>query len=421
MNYLLLPDLAAMGMLLGILYFLRRRHPGETVDLWLVGLVFIFLEAIIHAAYPKPGPWRLVAHIAALIFFYVAGIIFLWASGRDLFPRRSSLRYLLINSLPAVALLTMYGLAAHDAWIYEGISGAGLLVGVVSAVAIAGRRKLGRGWWAIAVQGCMWLPVWYLASTGSFRGAAYFVLFVIYLATAVVFELGLPRESLGKVAIVAGFAIWSLVFLTHSWAASHTGYDVISDEIWNLQKFLVTIGMLLVLLEQQVAANEWYALHDHLTGLPNHRLFEKSLAAAVEKSRGGESRTMLLMVDLNGFKLINDSHGHHIGDELLRQLSQNLRGAIRAGDMLARLGGDEFMIIATDLPAGQPGSALAATSVDRISAALRKPVSINGRTFTVTGSIGVAICPDDATDEVQLRKLADQRMYEQKRQIPLGF
>jgi diguanylate cyclase len=421
MNYLLLPDLATMGMLLGILYFLRRRHPGETVDFWLVALVFIFLEAIIHAAYPKPGPWRLVAHIAALNFFYVAGIIFLWASGRDMFPRKSSLRYLLINSLPAVALLTVYGLAAHDAWIYEGISVAGLLVGVVSAFAIAGRRKLGRGWWAIAVQGCMWLPVWYLASTGSFRAAVYFVLFVIYLATAVVFEVGLPRRSLGKVAIVAGFAIWSLVFLTHSWATNHQGYDAIADEIWNQQKFLVTIGMLLVLLEQQAAANEWYALHDHLTGLPNHRLFEKSLAAAVEKSCGGEVRTALLMVDLNGFKLINDSHGHHIGDELLRHLSQNLRGAIRSEDMLARLGGDEFVILATDLPADQPGSALAAATVDRISAALRKPVSINGRAFTVTGSIGVAICPDDATDEVQLRKLADQRMYEQKRQIPLDF
>ena len=82
MNYLLLPDLAAMAMLLGILYFLRRRHPGETVDFWLVALVFIFLEALIHAAYPKPGPWRLVAHVAALNFFYVAGAIFLWASGQ---------------------------------------------------------------------------------------------------------------------------------------------------------------------------------------------------------------------------------------------------------------------------------------------------------------------------------------------------
>ncbi len=124
MNYLLLPDLAAMAMLLGILFFLRRRHPGETVDFWLVALVFIFLEAIIHAAYPKPGPWRQVAHVAALNFFYVAGVIFLWASGRDLFPRGSSLRYLLVNSAPAMGLLSVYGLAGHDARVYEEVAGA---------------------------------------------------------------------------------------------------------------------------------------------------------------------------------------------------------------------------------------------------------------------------------------------------------
>jgi diguanylate cyclase len=421
MNYLLLPDLAAMAMLLGILYFLRRRHPGETVDFWLVALVFIFLEAIIHAAYPKPGPWRLVAHVGALNFFYVAGAIFLWASGRDLFPRRSSLQYLLINSVPVLALLTTYGLAAHDARIYEGICGFGLVIGIVSAVVIAGRRHLGRGWWAIAVQCCMWLPIWYFASAGSFRGAAYFGLFVIYFATAVVFQLGLPRKSLGKFAIVAGFVIWSLVFLLHSWVATRPGFDVIADEIWNLQKFLVTIGMLLVLLEQQVATNEWNAQHDHLTGLPNYRLFEKSLAAAIERSHNGNTRTALLMVDLNGFKLINDAHGHHIGDELLRHISQNLRGAIRARDTLARLGGDEFVIIAGDLPADQAASVIAAASVSRISKALRTPVSLNGEVFTVSGSIGVAICPDDATDEIQLRRLADLRMYEQKRQAALDF
>ena len=100
MNYLLLPDLAAMAMLLSILYFLRRRHPREAVDLWLIGLLFIFFEAIVHAAYPTAGPWRLVAHVVALNCFYVAGAIFLWASGRDLFPRKPSLLYLLINSLP---------------------------------------------------------------------------------------------------------------------------------------------------------------------------------------------------------------------------------------------------------------------------------------------------------------------------------
>jgi diguanylate cyclase len=421
MNYLLLPDLAAMAMLLGILYFLRRRHPGETVDFWLVALVFIFLEAIIHAAYPKPGPWRLVAHVAALNFFYVAGAIFLWASGRDLFPRRSSLQYLSINSVPVVALLTTYGLAAHDARIYEGICGCGLVIGIVSAVVIAGRRQFGRGWWVIAVQCCMWLPVWWLASDGSFRAATYFVLFVVYFATAVVFYLGLPRKSLGKFAIVAGFVIWALVFLLHAWVATRPGYDVIADEVWNLQKFLVTIGMLLVLLEQQVATNEWQAQHDHLTGLPNYRLFEKSLTAAIERSHNGRSRTALLMVDLNGFKLINDAHGHHIGDELLRHISQNLRGAIRARDTLARLGGDEFVIIVGDLPADQPASVIAAASVSRISKALRTPVNLNGEVFTVSGSIGVAIFPDDATEQIQLRRLADLRMYEQKRHAPLDF
>jgi hypothetical protein len=96
MNYLLLPDLAAMAMLLSILYFLRRRHPREAVDLWLVGLLFIFFEAVIHAAYPAAGTWRIVAHVVALNFFYAAGVIFLWASVGDLF--RACSRYFIWSS-----------------------------------------------------------------------------------------------------------------------------------------------------------------------------------------------------------------------------------------------------------------------------------------------------------------------------------
>ena len=215
--------------------------------------------------------------------------------------------------------------------------------------------------------------------------------------------------------------VWSLVFLLHAWVSNHPGYDAIADEIWNLQKFLVTIGMLLVLLEQQVSTNEWHAFHDHLTGLPNQRLFEDRLAAAIKQSQFSNTRTALLMVDLDGFKLINDTHGHDVGDELLRHIAQNLRGAIRPPDTLARLGGDEFIIIATDLPSDQPANVIADTSAERISRALHKPVSINGSAFNVTASIGVAVYPDDATDEVLLRRLADQRMYAEKRQIPLNF
>jgi diguanylate cyclase len=410
-----------MAMLLSILYFLRRRHPREAVDLWLIGLLFIFLEGIVHAAYPAPGPWRLVAHVVALNFFLAAGAIFLWASGRDIFPRKATLVYLLVNSLPVSALLTVYGLAIRDPRIYHAVATCGLFLGVASAFAIARSWKLGRGWWILFVQLCTWVPLWLFASAALFRDAAYFLLFVLYFATAVVFQISLPRRSLGKVAIVTGFVVWSFVFLSHSWAANHAGYDVIADEIWNLQKFLVTIGMLLVLLEQQVSTNEWYAFHDHLTGLPNQRLFEDRLSAAIQQSQVNNTRTALLMVDLDGFKLINDTHGHDVGDELLRHIAHNLRGAIRLPDTLARLGGDEFMIIATDLPSDQPADLIARTSATRISHALHKSVNINGNALTVTGSIGVAVYPDDTTDEVLLRRLADQRMYEQKRQIPFNF
>jgi diguanylate cyclase (GGDEF)-like protein len=407
--------------LLSILYFLRRRHPREAVDLWLIGLLFIFFEAIVHAAYPAPGPWRTAAHVVALNFFLVAGAIFLWASGRDIFPRKAALRYLLVNSLPVSALLTVYGLNIRDPGIYHAVAGFGLILGIVSTFAIARTWRLGRGWWILLVQLCTWIPVGLFASAGSFRDAAYFLLFVLYFSTAVVFQISLPRQSLGKVAIVAGFVIWSFVFLFHSWVTNHPGYDAIADEIWNLQKFLVTIGMLLVLLEQQVSTNEWYAFHDHLTGLPNQRLFEDRLSAAIQQSQVNNTRTALLMVDLDGFKLINDTHGHDVGDELLRHIAHNLRGAIRVPDTLARLGGDEFMIIATDLPSDQPADLIARTSATRISHALHRTVSINGNALNVTGSIGVAVYPDDTTDEVLLRRLADQRMYEQKRQIPFSF
>lgn len=416
MNYLLVPDLAAMALLLAILYFLRKRHPREAVNFWLVGLLFIFFESVVYAAYPPPGPWRLVAHVVALNSFFIAGAIFLWAAGRDLFPRKHALIYVLINSLPTVAFLTVYGLGLHNPRIDHAIALSGLIVGTSSAFLLARTAKLGHGWWLILVQLCTWIPIWLFVSAGLFRAATYFVLFVLYLATAIVFQLNLPSKSLGKVAIVIGFIIWSLVFLSHAWVSNHAGYDAISDQIWNLQKFLVTIGMLLVLLEQQVDSNEWYALHDHLTGLPNRRHFEHSLAAAIQQSQQNNTRTALLILDLNGFKYINDSLGHEVGDQLLQRIAVNLRSVIRTPDTLARLGGDEFIIIATDIPLDQPAHLIVDASTARIDQALSKPVTIAGSVLTMSGSVGVAIYPDDTTDEVLLRRLADQRMYQRKHQ-----
>jgi diguanylate cyclase len=115
----------------------------------------------------------------------------------------------------------------------------------------------------------------------------------------------------------------------------------------------------------------------------------------------------VLMLDLNGFKKINDTLGHHAGDQVLREVSGNLRKGIRASDTLARLGGDEFIIVATDVEQDESMNHF----VDSVRHAVERPIMVEGRTMIMTASLGVAIYPDDAHDSVRLLRIADQRMY----------
>ncbi len=421
MNIRLLPDLVAMAALLAILFFLRRRHSQERVGLWMVGLLFIFLEAIAHTVYSPNGPLHQTSHIVALDSYLTAGLIFLWAASRSLFPRRETLIYLLFNSPSLAALLTIYGLDVRTPGPYRTAILIGGIIAAVSPFLITRTLKIGKAWWLVVPHLLIWGPAWFSVSGAHYRDAAYFPLFVIYLSTAVIFYLSLPRKSLGKICVVAGFTIWSLVFLFHSWVTDRPQYLDVANDIWNMQKFLVTMGMLMVMLEIQVASNEWYGFHDQLTSLPNRRFFEDRLAFALQHSEQTGTRTALIMIDLNGFKLINDSLGHDVGDRLLQHIAHSLRTVIRTPDVLARLGGDEFIIIASDLPAGPSAKHIIAASEARVAEALRKPFPTGGHTLMVNGSVGVSLYPDDTTDEVLLRRLADQRMYEQKRQIPLEF
>lgn len=419
MNVRLLPDLVAMAALLAVLCFLRRRHPQESVGLWIVGLLFIFLEAVAHAVYTPRGPLHVPSHVVALDSYLAAGIIFLWAAAKPLYAHRPTLTYLVVNMPPLAALLTIYGLDIRRPGAYRIAIVCGVVVAAVSPFLINRTLKIGRALWLFVPHLLIWGPAWCSVSGGHYRDAAYFPLFVLYLAIAVIFQLSLPRRSLGKICIVSGFTLWSLVFLFHSWVADRPQYTDVASDIWNMQKFLVTIGMLLVLLEIQVASNEWHGFHDELTGLPNRRLFEDRFAQALQGAERKGTRTALIMIDLNGFKAINDSLGHDVGDRLLQHVAQSLRHVIRVPDVLARLGGDEFIIIASDLPIGPSAKHIAEASRTRVVDALRRPFHYGGHSLTVSGSVGVAIYPDDTADEVQLRRLADQRMYEQKRQIPL--
>ncbi len=152
------------------------------------------------------------------------------------------------------------------------------------------------------------------------------------------------------------------------------------------------------------------AFTDALTGLWNRAVFSQRLDEALAQAKRHTSRLGVIYVDLDGFKGVNDTHGHDAGDQLLLQIATRLRDVVREYDTVARLGGDEFAVLVTHLV---PGALLA--TAERIAAAVALPVSHNGARFQVTASIGLAEYPEHALDAVLLLKLADDAMYRSKR------
>jgi len=152
------------------------------------------------------------------------------------------------------------------------------------------------------------------------------------------------------------------------------------------------------------------AKHDSLTGLPNRAQLQETMQRLTTSARSDDAQFALLLLDLDRFKEINDTFGHHEGDAILQQLGPRIGGAVRDIDMIARLGGDEFAI----LLAGA-GDTVAMLITERVLAALRQPLMMQGRPFEVRASIGVALYPEHGQDPGSLLQSADAAMYTAKR------
>jgi len=158
-------------------------------------------------------------------------------------------------------------------------------------------------------------------------------------------------------------------------------------------------------------ALEHQALHDALTDLPNRALLQDRLAAAIASAQRERSHLALLMMDLNRFKDVNDTFGHHHGDLLLQQVAQRLRGSVRAGDTVARLGGDEFAVLLPHTNAAEDAEHVAFN----LLRVLEAPFEVEGRRLEIGASIGLALFPEHAADADALLKRADTAMYAAKR------
>jgi diguanylate cyclase (GGDEF)-like protein len=154
------------------------------------------------------------------------------------------------------------------------------------------------------------------------------------------------------------------------------------------------------------------AYHDTLTALPNRLVFTDRLALAVNQAQRQGSRLAVLFLDLDHFKVINDSLGHSLGDLLLQQVAGRLTGCLRAGDTVARLGGDEFTLL---LP-GVQGPAESERVAGKVLDTLREPFRLEGRELFVTASMGISLYPDDGEDADTLVRNADAAMYRAKEQ-----
>jgi diguanylate cyclase (GGDEF)-like protein/PAS domain S-box-containing protein len=155
----------------------------------------------------------------------------------------------------------------------------------------------------------------------------------------------------------------------------------------------------------------YLANHDSLTGLPNRKLFNERLVEALVWARQGKQQIALLFLDLDGFKAVNDTLGHGVGDLLLQAVARRLSTCLRSSDTVARLGGDEFVVI---LPA-IPGEEEVQRVAQKILSTLREPFSLDQHGVQVTTSIGISIYPNDAEEAEELLQIADNAMYEAKK------
>ena len=410
MDWSKLPDLAAVALLTCAFASAAHRGRNAVSGLWLTGWLLIdlhFAAFLFQFHNNFLQNLMLIIGYASLVW---AGVIFMWACVpyREKLSSRLMLVVLLgANTLYLAALVT----APAGSWIFVPsafLIGAGpLLVALLTSRGFSHPLR-----WALVCIYCglsAFLLVFQDQANGSDLSLNA-VLFTVYLGCSIHFWTTYKRTTTGAMITIAGFFAWASVFVIGPLLEALYPSVHVESEVWNLPKYVVAVGMILLQLEDQIEHNKHLALHDELTGLPNRRLFEDRLNGALERARRTGTQTALLLVDLDHFKQVNDTVGHHIGDLLLKRVGQIFHGRVRRSDTVARTGGDEFSII-LESPASREIAALVGASLAQL---LEDPIELEGHSVKIGVSVGIAIFPEDAADAPSLRIAADLKMYGEK-------
>ncbi len=202
---------------------------------------------------------------------------------------------------------------------------------------------------------------------------------------------------------------WNLMCGDGSSLPAHVSVSALRDGNGTISGFLA-IAYDITERKRRDEFTRHIAHHDAVTGLPNRVLLQDRLLMAMKRSRRDATHIGVLMIDLDHFKRINDSLGHHIGDVILSKISERLGDCVRAGDTVARMGGDEFVVMLPDVVDPDSIKRVAASIVERVSA----PIMAGNHELHVTPSVGVSTFPTDGQDVHTLLRHADMAMYQAK-------
>jgi len=410
-NWSALPDVGAVCLLAGAFASVARRNQTHVSKIWLTGWLMIALHFAASLFQTAPGAWGILDNIVLIGALTCAGLLFMWASVpyRQEPSSRSMLFALLAANTFYIGLLAV---GPVPAWALN--VGAALFGLLPLSVALSTAKKFAGGlrWTVIGIYCSLsiFLIVFQQRPGNGTELAVNAVLFTVYLGCCIHFWLAYRRGTAGAFITIAGFAAWACVFLVAPFLQFMFSSVHVEGEVWNLPKYVVAVGMILLLLEDQIEHNKHLALHDHLTGLPNRRLYQDRLASALERARRFEAQTALLVIDLDSFKEVNDTLGHHVGDMVLQKVAVLFSSRVRRSDTVARTGGDEFSVILEE-PTSRAEAAHVGKSLMQL---LSEPLQLGEHSVLIGASVGIAVFPEDAREMEALCIAADLRMYDAK-------
>ncbi len=393
---------------------LRKRSTGQ-MQFWFIGWLLVLLNHIANVVAQIPGFATRTITSLQLCTLELTGVFFVVAVS---FVCANTLhRWVLTASISVPALIytnaVVFGFDSSSLSLLLVIAA----IGGILATIWAHYRRLTSYVLAVSVV-CILIGVFIAVAVlrNNAETGVRIILAALPLIAAGLYLRRFPRATIGVITAVFGLFVWGASFGMDQ-VLGELVQELNTSTLLELAKYLVAIGMIVTVLEEQIeeasrASQQLVhqAQHDPLTGLPNRLLFEDRLSQALARSKRSKAHMAVFCIDLDRFKQVNDSFGHHIGDLYLKGVTGRFLTRMRESDTLARTGGDEFAVVVENLRDAEDAGKVAQNLLDT----LQRPLMLEDTVIQAAASIGVAVYPYDGDEAEVLRKAADQAMYRAK-------